>query len=186
MDASTAVSPGTHPRGRGHRAISAPRTRLLAATIALVAAASLSGCVAVVQTPSVAPAPNVVGTSTDVLTLNVGDCVNDSTISGEVETLPTVSCSISHDAEVFDEVVITETDYPGQKALDAEADVACADSFPEFVGISYADSTLAFSYYVPTKYGWDDGDRIITCVISAVDEDNNQQQWTGSLKNSRI
>ncbi len=35
--------------------------------------------------------------STDVFTLQVGDCLNDATASETVETIPTVPCSEPHD-----------------------------------------------------------------------------------------
>ncbi|WP_213813918.1 septum formation family protein [Glaciihabitans sp. dw_435] len=115
----------------------------------------------------------------------IGDCLNDTQDDEEVETVPIVSCRISHHSEVYDDAVIAGTEYPGLEALGEEADQVCKKSFAEFVGISYEDSGIDFSRYIPTEGSWESGDRLITCVARAVDMNGNWAQTTGTLKNAR-
>ncbi len=116
--------------------------------------------------------------STDVFTLQVGDCLNDSTAAETVETIPTVPCSEPHDSEIYASIILSGDVYPGQDAVITEADEACLDAFDGFVGTSYADSLYYYSYYFPTEGSWSNGDREILCTI--YDETG---PVTGSLQN---
>lgn len=116
--------------------------------------------------------------STNVFTLQVGDCLNDATASETVETIPTVPCSEPHDSEIYASIIMSGDTYPGQDAVIAEANEACLDAFAGFVGIAYADSQYFYSYYFPTEGSWSNGDREILCTL--YDETG---QITGSLEN---
>ncbi len=116
--------------------------------------------------------------TTNVFTLQVGDCLNDAIASETVETIPTVPCSEPHDSEIYASIIMSGDTYPGQDAVIAEADAACLDAFEGFVGISYAESLYFYSYYFPTEGSWSNGDREILCTL--YDETG---QITGSLQN---
>jgi len=116
--------------------------------------------------------------STDVFTLQVGDCLNDATATETVDTVPTVPCSEPHDSEIYASTIMSGDAYPGQDAVIAEADAACLDAFAGFVGTSYADSLYYYSYYFPTEGSWNNGDREILCTIY-----DEAGKVTGSLQN---
>lgn len=116
--------------------------------------------------------------STDVFTLQVGDCLNDATAAETVETIPTVPCDEPHDSEIYASIIMDDGDFPGADAVIAEADAACLDAFAGFAGIEYADSIYYFSYYFPTESSWAGGDREILCTIY-----DEAGQVTGSLQN---
>ena len=116
--------------------------------------------------------------STDVFTLQVGDCLNDSTAAETVETIPTVPCDEAHESEIYASIIMEGDTFPGAEAVIAEADAACLDAFDGFVGIAYADSLYYYSYYFPTEGSWAGGDREILCTIY-----DEAGQVTGSLKN---
>ena len=116
--------------------------------------------------------------STDVFTLQVGDCLNDSTAAETVETIPTVPCDEAHDSEIYASIIMDGDTFPGAEAVIAEADQACLDAFEGFVGIAYADSLYYYSYYFPTEGSWAGGDREILCTIY-----DEAGQVTGSLQN---
>lgn len=116
--------------------------------------------------------------STDVFTLQVGDCLNDSTAAETVNTIPTVPCDEPHDSEIYASIIMSGDTYPGQDAVIAEADAACLEAYPGFVGIPYADSMYYYSYYFPTEGSWGRGDREILCTIY-----DRAGKITGSLQN---
>lgn len=116
--------------------------------------------------------------NTDVFTLQVGDCLNDSTAAETVETIPTVPCDEPHDSEIYASIIMEGDVFPGEDATIAEADQACFDAFAGFVGIEYADSLYYYSYYFPTEGSWAGGDREILCTIY-----DEAGQITGSLQN---
>lgn len=116
--------------------------------------------------------------TTDVFTLQVGDCLNDATASETVETIPTVPCAEPHDSEIYASIIMRGDVYPGQDAVIAEADAACLDAFAGFIGTSYAESLYYYSYYFPTEGSWANGDREILCTVY-----DEAGQVTGSLQN---
>lgn len=113
----------------------------------------------------------------DVFSLQVGDCINDDTLSGDVASAAAVPCGEAHDNEVYFSHMIEGDDFPGQEAVTTEADTACEQAFEEFVGVAYADSDLYFTHLTPTSGSWENGDREVLCLIY---EPN--QQVTGSLE----
>lgn len=150
------------------RTLPAARPALVALTLA--AAFSLSGCAFLDQLTG-GPQRNADGAvvegddTTDVFTIQVGDCLNDAEAAEEVETVPTVPCEQSHDSEVYASVIIPEDEYPGQQAIFELADAECLSEFEAFVGGDWDTSPYDFSYYFPTEGSWAEGDREILCVI---------------------
>lgn len=116
--------------------------------------------------------------NTDVFTLQVGDCLNDATAAETVETIPTVPCDEPHDSEIYASYIIEGDVFPGTDAVIAEADAACLEAFPGFVGLPYSDSIYYYSYYFPTEGSWANGDREVLCTIY-----DEAGQVTGSLEN---
>lgn len=166
-------------------ASSAPWARTLAIVAVASAGLALSGCTLIDQftgggTPTRDDTGEVVegNDSTDVFTLQVGDCLNDSTASETVETIPTVPCAEAHDSEIYAAVMMQGDTFPGNDAVTAEADAACLDAFAGFAGVEYADSLYYYSYYFPTEGSWAGGDREILCTIY-----DEAGQVTGSLQN---
>ncbi|GAA1700631.1 hypothetical protein GCM10009792_21000 [Microcella alkalica] len=150
----------------------APLRRALGVLAVASATAALSGCAFLSQFTGAGEAQRdtegqvVEGNeSTDVFTLRVGDCLNDSGATEQVETVPTTPCDEPHDSEVYASVIMTEDDYPRQEAILERADVECLTEFEAFVGGSWDDSPYDFSYYFPTEGSWGEGDREILCVI---------------------
>jgi hypothetical protein len=115
----------------------------------------------------------------DVFTLSVGDCVDD-TGGSEVTEVPVVPCSDPHDNEVYYDFSIPDGDgsFPGDEAIQTAADEGCYAEFASFVGIAYEESTLDYSFYLPTQDSWErGGDRIVSCIIY----DGTLAKVTGTL-----
>ena len=108
-----------------------------------------------------------------VLDLEPGACVlAQPEVTTEVETLTRVPCDAAHQQEVYAKVAYTAPDgtvgdFPGDAALVTFADGACAEAFADYVGVDYRDSTLYFTYLLPSARGWDQGpDRDVLCFVT--------------------
>ena len=105
------------------------------------------------------------GTDVDVFTIAVGDCLNDGGVDGEVTTVPTVDCAELHDSEAYASVLMPDGEFPGDAAVEDFAVAECTSAFGDFIGLSYEESTLSFSYYYPTAESWANGDREVLCLL---------------------
>lgn len=119
------------------------------------------------------------GSEQDVFALAVGDCLLESDAGAdEVFSVPVVDCSLPHDYEVYAEVTLTDAaEYPGDDLVSAEAEELCYEPFAPYVGISWEESALNYSYYSPSESSWAEGDRAVTCLVL----DPTGEQLTGSV-----
>jgi hypothetical protein len=133
------------------------------------------------------------GGTTDVFTLRPGDCLDDQALaapsddapatsssagahpvdsdddgpdSHPVADVPTVPCAEPHDFEVDADVTITgDGAFPGDDAVDDQADELCGAAYASFVGDDYEDSIYDYRDYQPTSASWSTGDRTANCLI---------------------
>lgn len=123
----------------------------------------------------------VTGGATDVFTIAVGDCFNDTETSAEaeeVESVPTVPCSEPHDNEVYAEYTFPAGDYPGVATVEETAMDECYNEWEGFVGTAYEESVLDFYPIYPTSESWNRlDDRLVTCVAY-----DPSAQVTGTLE----
>ena len=137
------------------------------------AALGLSGCSAV---------GDALGDGeTGVFTLSVGNCLDDSSETGDVSAVPVVDCDSPHDSEIYASVLMDGPEYPGEEATIAAADEACGVEFERFVGIPFSESIYSYATLYPTESSWDGGDREILCRIALV-RDGSVEQVTGTLQ----
>jgi hypothetical protein len=159
-----------------------PARIALALAGALLVGTAFTGCQALF--PSSAPpatdsssGEEIEQTDTDVFTLAVGDCLND-TSGTEVTEVPNVDCADEHDFEVYSDFEIEGSEFPGDDAVDTEADTRCLDAFEGFVGVPYDDSVYGYTYFTPTEGSWTDGgDRLVSCLVG-----DPEGKVTGSLQ----
>lgn len=105
----------------------------------------------------------------NVFELAVGDCFDDSGGSEEISDVPIVDCADPHDNEVFHVFEVTGDDFPGEAALQAEAQAACLPAFEAYVGASLGASRLDVFPITPTSGSWSAGDREVVCALYDVD-----------------
>ena len=151
-----------------------PRRLAVSGLLALAAAASvLSGC-------SSAKAPSV---NLSVFHLRPGTCVVTPTqIKAQLSTLKAVPCKEPHTEEVYALVVDhSGQTYPGTAALQTFANGACLQRYAGYVGVDYRDSSLFFTYLLPSVRSWAAGDHTVDCVISTTG-----QTLTRSVKGSKL
>jgi len=145
------------------------------ATIALAGCSFISNVTGTTDEPSAAPSGTI-----DVFDIVVGDCLTDSAIEGELDTVVRVDCAEPHAREAYASIALDDGDYPGDDAVEDSALTECTTAFAEFVGLEYNASVLEFAMIYPTAGSWDGGDREITCLISDAEGDT-----TGSLENAQ-
>ncbi len=155
---------------------------LVLSVVGLVLLVAVLGTVAEdVSTTSTEPAPQPTQTATpepepeaappgaeevDVFDLKVGDCVAEIQASEETFiSVQTVPCSEPHSAEIISTATLPEGDFPGDEALQAQAGEMCLIEFESFVGLSYEESVLDFSFLYPHEGSWDAGDRFVVCAV---------------------
>lgn len=108
-----------------------------------------------------------------VFELAPGDCVlSPVDVAAELTELERVECDVEHHMEVYARVELPQADgdaaqFPGDAATKNFADGSCAEEFTDYVGISYLDSSLWFTYLVPSARSWaEGGDRTVTCFVT--------------------
>lgn len=102
-------------------------------------------------------------------------------VGPEITKLPIVDCATPHSHEIFAIVLSQDKVYPGFDALESAAQAQCLAHFEGYVGISAFDSSLFYSWIVPTLATWDrNDDRQTICVIG----NSNGAPLVGSVRNS--
>ncbi|MBO3088043.1 septum formation family protein [Cellulomonas dongxiuzhuiae] len=156
MERTSRTRRGTPPRG-----LRRPGAPVLAAVVAL----GVTGCSWFGGDGT---------TSTQVLELDVGDCVvTPEEVQAELTDVSTVPCDTTHQMEVYalvPDALDGPDAYPGADALTAFADGACAERFADYVGVDYRDSALFFTYLLPSTRGWSEGDTTVTCLATTTGE----------------
>ena len=112
--------------------------------------------------------------SVSAFDLKAGACVmppKEVTVS--IDEVDVVGCTKPHTQEVYAVVKYaasgsaTGTDFPGGTALKKFADGKCAERYEDYVGIPYPDSSLFFTYLLPSARSWDQGgDRDVVCLVT--------------------
>jgi hypothetical protein len=119
-------------------------------------------------------------TGTAVIDVVVGDCFDDSA-GTVVDSLELINCDQPHDNEVYANLAIEQSIFPGNDVLAAFAADACLPAFEANVGMSYAESDLDYTFLVPTADTWNTSpDRIVTCFLYSADLSKLSSSATGS------
>jgi hypothetical protein len=141
-----------------------PRRRAGTVAVVLVAAAAVAAC----------SGGSSRGDATSVFRVAAGQCfLPPDKPKAELTSIDQVPCTQPHTQEAYAVVSYKSpsaeatTDYPGDTALKQFADGACAQRFADYVGIDYQDSSLFFTYLVPSARSWQQADdRHVICFIT--------------------
>jgi len=109
-----------------------------------------------------------------VFDLQVGDCFTPpKEVKAEIQSVHVVPCKNAHTQETFAIVPYDKSDtYPGDAALGTFADGACLSRYEDYVGVSYLDSKLFYTYLLPSARSWNDGDdRKVVCVVTTTGDE---------------
>lgn len=123
--------------------------------------------------------------SSSVFAAEPGQCfLAPEDVEAQIADLDRVDCSEPHDHEAYAVVPYeppgeeeSSDDYPGDEALTAFADGACAEEYQPYVGVDYLDSALFFTYLLPSARSWQEDDRSVLCLVTATG-----RQLAGSVK----
>lgn len=160
------------------------RVRVLVAAVAIGGALALSGCttfsdifgsdrpVRDEDTGAVIEGNE----SADVFALRVGDCINSSELDGEITSIPVVPCDEPHETEVYVSHQMDDGEFPGDDAVQSEAEDVCIDEFTDFVGLTYQESALEVFWMYPSQESWAQGDHEILCLLG------DTEKVTGTLE----
>ena len=130
------------------------------------------------------------GDMVSVFELAPGDCViAPSDAQTELAELRRVDCADEHHMEVFARVAFPEPEdvdgipaFPGDAAMKAFADGACAEEFHGYVGVDFRDSSLWTTFLAPSARSWSEGDdRTVTCFVTTTGD-----PLTGSVAGSQL
>ncbi|MDS1269547.1 septum formation family protein [Lipingzhangella sp. LS1_29] len=147
-----------------------PVGRTPVATLAAAAAAivTMTGC-------------GLLAAQSDVLNLDVGDCIADQNLQGEISDIELVHCEDPHFFEVYAVRELPDGPYPGDQHIATEADEFCYTEFAPFIGNDYETSVIEFDHLTPTEQSWDRvNDRDLVCLAFELDG----SQVEGTLQNA--
>lgn len=119
------------------------------------------------------------GTEVSVFEVTAGQCfATPSEVKAELANIESVPCDGPHRQEAYAvETYVAPSGgdsdvYPGESALASFADAICAQSFEKYVGVSYLNSSLYFTYLVPSARGWQESnDRSVICFVTTTGEE---------------
>ena len=96
----------------------------------------------------------------------VGQCAHWEQLGrAERDGIETVACEEEHDAQFVGQFEVEFDEFPGQGAIDAEAEPGCLAAFESFIGTEYADSELRLDWFRPTQQSWEQtGGQDVLCV----------------------
>jgi hypothetical protein len=134
--------------------------------------------------------------SESVFSVRPGQCFQTPTsVQAELSSLKGIPCSDPHTREAYALVPYAASSggsgtasatgssgaYPGSDALSAFAQGACAQRFTSYVGVDYLDSSLFFTYLLPSARSWQsDDDRDVICFVTTTGG-----TLSGSVKGSK-
>ena len=102
--------------------------------------------------------------------LAVGTCFDVPGRDSDISTVTRHDCTAEHDAEVFHVADYTGSTYPISLSLERFIDESCLPAFATYVGEDYnTNEDLTIGYFYPSRSGWDDGDRTVSCYAARLD-----------------
>lgn len=97
-----------------------------------------------------------------IFSVRMGQCINNQPNGSAVQV---ISCTQSHDAEVFAVFQLTGKQWPGDAAAQQQADQGCLSRLTGYVNPQIASTTLTESYVYPGQAAWAAGQRNVICEI---------------------
>ncbi len=127
--------------------------------------------------------------SVSVFDVKIGQCFNPpKDVQAELANLTAIDCQQPHSQEAYallpyrPAAGVVGSGYPGSDTLSGFADGACAQAFQGYDGISYLDSSLYFTYLLPSARSWEQSDdHAVLCLIVTTG-----QPLTSSVKGKKL
>ena len=138
---------------------------VVAGVIAVLVAAVVAAGVLVVTTHGFRHKTVLTYRPAAVFSLRAGDCINSSQ-NGLSATI--LSCAAPHDAEVFAAFSLTGSSWPGEKAVQQQANSGCANRLAGYLNPQLLSAGLTQQYVYPNQDAWKAGVRTVICEVSSV------------------
>ncbi|HTW17558.1 MAG TPA: septum formation family protein [Nocardioides sp.] len=121
-----------------------------------------------------------------VFSIEPGQCfLAPEEVEAQISDLEQVDCQDEHDHEAYAVIRYkapgaeeASDEFPGDEALTKFADGSCAADFGDYVGVDYLDSSLFFTYLLPSPRSWQEDDRSVVCLVTSA----GGEPLTGSAK----
>jgi hypothetical protein len=118
--------------------------------------------------------------------IQLGDCIATIPPDGAFDSVDAVPCSRPHGAEVYAAFMIRSDDdaaWPGETAVNTDANDGCYQRFTPFVGLAYEQSAYDFFSITPTQQSWEEiDDREVLCMIAPLDGSLSTGSAEGTAK----
>jgi hypothetical protein len=137
-----------------------------------VAVAAAAGIVSVTHHHS-APAPRPLRDT--VFTLRPGQCLNSA--RNGINDATAIPCAQPHAAEIYGAFGVASHQWPGTKALAAQAHSGCLSRLSSYLNPELATTGMTLAYIYPDQGAWDTGTRTVICEIRST-----HGQMTGSVR----
>jgi putative regulator of septum formation len=113
-----------------------------------------------------------------VFSVKPGQCFEaQSKVKAQLSELTEVDCDEDHAQESYAVVPYVTAEgadagtYPGDDALAKFANGACAGEYSKYVGVDYLDSSLFYTFLLPSARSWEnDDDRNVICFVTSTGE----------------
>ena len=112
--------------------------------------------------------------------LQVGDCFDAPSGTSNITSIKAIPCSQAHDSQVYAEPAITETSYPGDATLQAEAKTDCGSDSAQASVSQDAPSSLEIDYYVPQDETTFEAQDYVICALNDSTPDLTQSYVSGA------
>jgi hypothetical protein len=106
------------------------------------------------------------GSDVSVHTLRVGECVSAIGEDDFVDSMPVVPCAAPHDTEVVGEFQLAGDAFPGDDAIEQQADDRCDELIESYAPGALADPEVERNYFYPSEEGWAANDRTVICMAT--------------------
>jgi len=152
------------------------------AVLVVVAGAVALGLRVLSNATSSTPSVAATGTSASIDTLAIGACyrlASEDRTADSIGDVDVVDCTTPHDGQVYAQVPLDFTDFPGDAQLSSAADSACSaqDAVVLDQGMRGID-TISTTWYAPLEADWADSEHVATCVVESDDTDGLTRSWT--------
>src|SRR5579863_10141413 len=148
---------------------------VVAGVILVLAAVAAAAGVLVVATHGLRHKTVVAYRPAAVFSLRAGDCINSSQNGLSVTIL---SCATPHEAEVFATFSLTGSSWPGDAAVQEQANSGCASRIAGYLNPQLLNAGLTQQYVYPNQDAWKADVRTVVCEVSS-----DSGPLSGSVRN---
>jgi len=118
--------------------------------------------------------------------LEVGDCFGPVDDGNSTTKRLAVPCSEPHQFELYHQFELEGSEFPGE-GITKLSQQGCLSEFEDFIGQSYAQSSLDISAIFPSPKTWAKGDRVVLCSVTHLRQiDGDVPLLSGTARYSKL